>query len=112
MAEKTVRKTARKSLRRHAVRPPTHPGLILRDITLPTVSVDKSRIAAMLGISRSHLYGLLAGHKSLSPTMALRIAQLFGGEAETWMRLQVAHDLWHARQGLDVTSLPSMKDAA
>jgi antitoxin HigA-1 len=107
-----VEKMNRKSLRRLTVRPPTHPGLILRDMTLPSVAVDKTRIATMPCISRSHLYGLLSGHKSLTPTMALRIAQLFGGDAETWMRLQVVHDLRHTRQGLDVGSIPSLKEAA
>jgi antitoxin HigA-1 len=105
-------KVNQKNLGRHRVRPPTHPGLILRDVILPSVAVDKSRIAELLGISRSHLYGLLNGSKSLTPKMALRIAQMFGGIAETWMRMQVAHDLWHARQGVDLGSIPRLKDAA
>jgi antitoxin HigA-1 len=85
--------------------------LLLRDFTLPSVAVNKIQIAAMIGISRSHLYGLLNSSKSFTPTMALRIARMFGGEAETWRRLQIADDLWHARQGLDIGSIPSLREA-
>ena len=30
--------------------------------------------------------------------MAIRLSKAFGSSAEHWMRLQMAHDLWHAEQ--------------
>ena len=39
------------------------------------------------------LHGILSGRKPLSAVMCLRVARLFGGSPEVWMRLQAAYDL-------------------
>ncbi|WP_244594619.1 HigA family addiction module antitoxin [Methylosinus sporium] len=37
------------------------------------------------------------GHHGLTPEMALRLEQAFGGSADAWMRMQIAYDLARAR---------------
>jgi len=39
------------------------------------------------------LHGILAGRKPLSAILCLKVARVFGGSPEVWMRLQAAHDL-------------------
>jgi len=41
---------------------------------------------------------LLNGRIGVSPEMAIRLSQAFGGSAESWLRQQMQYDLWHARQ--------------
>lgn len=72
---------------------PTHPGEVLREIVLPAVTPGKAEIARLLGISRQHLYDVLGEKKPITSQMALRLAKLFGGEPETWLRMQMFYDL-------------------
>ena len=72
---------------------PTHPGEVLREIVLPAVKPNKAEIARLLGISRQHLYDVLAARRPITSRMALRLSRLFGGEPETWLRMQMAYDL-------------------
>ncbi len=44
---------------------------------------------------------LIAERKGFTPGMALRIGKLAGNGAPFWLRMQQAHDLWHAERALD-----------
>lgn len=73
--------------------PPIHPGEIIREDILPLVGLSVTAAAKALGVSRQMLHGILSGRKPLSAVMCLRVARLFGGSPEVWMRLQAAYDL-------------------
>jgi addiction module HigA family antidote len=96
--------------KRNADRCPSHPGAVMTDILLAT-GRKKSEIAELLGISRQHLHDILTGKKPVSPQMAVRFSKLLGGSAETWLRLQVAYDLWHAEREIDVSHIKPLKVA-
>jgi addiction module HigA family antidote len=51
-----------------------------------------------LGVSRKTLSELLNGHAGVSPEMAIRLAKAFGSTAETWLAMQMQHDLWLAER--------------
>lgn len=72
---------------------PTHPGAVLREIILPAVTPGKAAVAEMLGISRQQLYDILGERKPVTTRTALRLARLFGGEPDTWTRMQMNYDL-------------------
>ena len=57
---------------------PTHPGELLRDEVIPATGKTKTEIAALLGISRQHLYDILEERKPVSPAVAVRLGKLFG----------------------------------
>ena len=59
---------------------PTHPGELLRDV-IPATGKSKAEIAALLGISRQHLYDILKERKPVSPSVAVRLGKLFGDGA-------------------------------
>lgn len=90
--------------------PPTHPGEVLREIVLPSVKQGKAEIARLLGVSRQHLYDVLAGRRPVTTQMALRLVRMFGGTAETWLRLQEAYDLRtiEPRMADELAAIPSL----
>jgi antitoxin HigA-1 len=87
--------------KRHKKTPPTHPGQILRDDVFPALGLGVSEAAQELGISRQMLHKVLAGRAGVSPEMALRIGKFCGNRPEVWLRLQQAHDLWHAERSIE-----------
>lgn len=72
---------------------PMHPGEMLREDILPAVGRPKTEIARLLGISRQTLYDILNEKQPVTPAMALRLARMFGGTAESWSNLQRNYDL-------------------
>lgn len=71
----------------------THPGELLREDVLPALRVSKAQVARDLRVSRQQLYDILGEKKPVTPQMALRLAKLLGGSAESWLRMQHAWDL-------------------
>jgi addiction module HigA family antidote len=82
--------------------PPVHPGEILKEDVLPGVGLSVTAAAKTLGVSRQMLHGILAGRKPLSAVMCLKVARLFGGSPDVWMRLQAAYDLKKSEQNKKV----------
>jgi addiction module HigA family antidote len=90
---------------------PSHPGALLDDIILAT-GRSKVEIASLLGISRQQLYDIIRERKPVSPGVAARLGKLFGDGAAVWLRMQAAHDAWHAEREVDVSNIPTLKTAA
>lgn len=89
---------------------PSHPGAVIEDV-LDGVSMPKTEIADILGISRQQLHGILAGRKPLSPAIAVRIAKLIGGSPESWLRMQADFDAWHAARDVDTSQIKRLNVA-
>jgi addiction module HigA family antidote len=82
--------------------PPVHPGEIIKEDILPSAGLSVTAAAKALGVSRQMLHDILAERKPLSAVMCLKVARLFGGSPEVWMRLQAAYDLKRAEQNKSV----------
>lgn len=80
---------------------PAHPGEIVREECLKPLGLTVTAAAEALGVTRKALSGLLNGHTGVSPDMAIRLEQVFGSTADTWLRLQMQRNLWEARQRSD-----------
>jgi len=93
-----MKTTTRNGLKKGNGLPPIHPGEIIREDILPSVGLSVTGAAKALGVSRQMLHGILSGRKPLSAVMCLRIARLFGGSPEVWMRLQASYDLKRSEQ--------------
>ena len=94
--------------RRDRDRRPTHPGALLREDILPSLSKPKTEIARLLGISRQHLYDILDEKKPVSAEMAVRFGKLFGNGAGLWVRMQANYDVWAAERSVDVSAIPTL----
>jgi addiction module HigA family antidote len=80
---------------------PAHPGEVVRSACLKPLELTVTAAAAALGVTRKALSDLLNGHSGVSPEMAIRLEKVFGGTADAWLRMQMQHDLWQARQRSD-----------
>jgi len=92
---------------RQTGRCPSHPGALLDDI-IPATGKTKVEIAEMLGISRQQLYDIIREKKPISPSVAARLGKLFGDGAAIWLRMQAAHDAWHAEREVDLSAVPTL----
>jgi len=72
---------------------PPHPGLSVRHDCLEPLGLGVGEAAEILGVNRQTLSNLLNGRAGISAEMAVRLDKAFGGGAETWLRMQMAHDL-------------------
>ncbi len=101
-----------KKLLRSPNRCPAHPGKILHEIILPALDVSKAAIARALGVSRQTLYDLLNEEQAVTPEMAVRMSIVFGRSPESWLKMQNAHDLWHAQRKIDQKSLTPLHEVS
>lgn len=78
---------------------PPHPGETLREDVLPALGLTVTQAAAELGINRVTLSRVLNGKAGVSIDLALRLESwLDGPSAESWLKGQLAYDLWQAEQ--------------
>ena len=80
---------------------PPHPGLSVRHDCLEPLGLSVTEAAQKLGVSRKQLSDVVNGHSGISPEMAIRLDKAFGGDANTWYRLQAAYDLAQAIKQAD-----------
>ena len=75
---------------------PPHPGEVLQDTVLRDMTVTE--FARRLQVSRVALSRVVNGRAAVSAELAIRLAAALGGSAESWLRMQVAYDLWQAHK--------------
>lgn len=80
---------------------PPHPGRIVRQDCLAPLGLTVTEGAKILGVTRQALSNLVNGKAGVSPEMAFRLSKAFGSTPETWLRLQMNHDLAEIRQRED-----------
>jgi antitoxin HigA-1 len=90
---------------------PPHPGEFIRDVYLDALQLSVRDVASRLQVAPSTLNRILQGRSRVTPEMALRLSRCLGRSAESWLAMQAAHDLWQARQHLDLTGLQPLVEA-
>ena len=80
-----------------AMHNPPHPGGIVKRQCLEPPGLTVTRAAAGLGVTRQALSELVNGRTGISVEMAIRLSKAFGSTPETWLGMQMAYDLWQAR---------------
>ncbi len=81
---------------------PPHPGEFITEVYLVPNSLSGRELAAKLGVAASTLNRVLTGASGVSPEMALRLSKALGRSPESWLAMQYNHDLWQARQSVDL----------
>ena len=76
---------------------PCHPGEIVKYECLEALGLTVTRAAKGLGVTRQALSDVVNGRSSVSVDMAIRLSKAFGSTPETWLGMQMAYDLWQAR---------------
>ena len=80
---------------------PPHPGAFIRQQCLEPLGLTVTEAAKGLAVSRNTLSMLLNGRLGISPEMAIRLSQAFGGSPESWLQQQMQYDLWQAQTNRD-----------
>jgi len=78
--------------------PPIHPGEILLTEFLEPMGVTQYRLAKDIGVTPRRINEIVRGRRAITADTALRLGRFFNMEAQFWLNLQNAVDLWDAHQ--------------
>ncbi len=92
-------------------RRPSAPGDILRDMFLGEggLGITQGQLADKLGVSRQNFNTILNGKRAITPAMAMRLERVLGVEAQTWMNLQLAVDMYDTQHGPEAKRIAKLK---
>ena len=89
--------------------PPTHPGEMLLEEFLKPLGMTQAELAEKIGVSYPRINEMVRGKRGVTPDTALRLEQLFGMEAQFWLNLQLAWDLYHAAHSRTAKKIRKIK---
>jgi addiction module HigA family antidote len=72
---------------------PPHPGGVVLRQCIEPLGLTITAAAESLGVTRTTLSELVNGKRGISPEMAVRLSQVFGGSAASWLTQQAHYDL-------------------
>lgn len=72
---------------------PIHPGEILLEDFLKPIGMTPNALSKALHVPATRINDVVRGVRGVSPDTALRLARFFGGDARSWMNLQLTYDL-------------------
>ena len=79
---------------------PIHPGEVLREDFLVPLQMTPHALAIALRVPASRINDITLERRSVTLDTALRLARYFGGDAQSWLNLQIAYDLKQAQKEL------------
>ena len=91
---------------------PPHPGEFITEVYLEPNGISGRELAEKLDVAASTLSRILKGTSRVTPETALRLSKAIGRSPESWLTMQDAHDLWVARQHVDLKGVGKLKLAA
>ena len=94
-----------------AMQNPPHPGGIVRRQCLEPLGLSVTRAAEGLGVTRQALSDLVNENAGISIEMAIRLSKAFGSNPETWLGMQMAYDLWQARNRTNRITVEKFEEA-
>ena len=72
---------------------PPHPGTVVLAVCIEPLGLTITQAAQALGVTRTTLSELVNGKRGISAEMAIRLSQVFGGSAASWITQQAHYDL-------------------
>jgi len=91
--------------------------MLLEEFLKP-ICMSQTELAAKIGVSYPRINELIHGKRGITPDTALRLEQLFGIEAQFWLNLQLAWDLYRlihspaAKRIRKIKRLPALASVA
>jgi addiction module HigA family antidote len=94
--------------RQRTLRPPSHPGEILKNVWLEELSLSQSELAQLLADAtkgavkkntmQTKLSEIINGKRGMSAEFAVLLGRVLKTSPRMWMSLQVNRDIWEAEQ--------------
>ncbi|TCG08845.1 addiction module antidote protein, HigA family [Paraburkholderia steynii] len=72
---------------------PVHPGEVLREEFLAPLGMTAAELAGSLHTAASKIEDVVHERREVDAVLALRLARYFGGDAQSWLNLQLDFDL-------------------
>jgi addiction module HigA family antidote len=91
---------------------PPHPGEFITEVYLKPNNLSARELAGKLSVAASTLHRVLIGKSGISPEMALRLSKALGRSPESWLAMQYNHDLWQAKQHVNLRDVEKVRLSA
>ncbi len=88
---------------------PPHPGEFIKEVYLSPFNISSRKVAEKLKVSPSTFNRLIKGENNISPEMALRLSKTLGRSPESWLSMQDAYNLWHAKKNVDLREVERLQ---
>ena len=75
------------------LRPPVHPGTVLRLDLLEPLGMSINQLAKELRVPANRLSQIVRGKRGITADTSLRLGRYFGFSPEYWLNMQAHHDL-------------------
>ena len=72
--------------------PVLHPGIVLVENFLEPLGISQERLAKIIQVPPQRIGEIIAGKRSISAEIALRLAHSFGLSKHCWLTLQARYD--------------------
>jgi antitoxin HigA-1 len=95
-----------------AMHNPPRPGEFIAAVYLEPKDISGRELARKLVVAPSTLSRVLKGASGISPKMALRLSKALGRSPESWFAMQYKHDLWQARQHVNLGNVGKVRFTA
>ena len=92
-----------------AMHNPPHPGEFIKEVYLIPYDISSRRVAEKLKVSASTFNRIIKGENNISPEMALRLSKTLGRSPESWLSMQDAYNLWHAKNNVDLRKVEKLE---
>ena len=91
--------------------PPVHPGAFVKEL-IQEYGMSMYALAKALAVNPIRIVQIVHGKRAVTPDTAMRLAIYFGGDAQSWLNLQLAYDLKMAQKSLVKTINAEIKPLA
>ncbi|MBI5572443.1 MAG: HigA family addiction module antidote protein [Desulfomonile tiedjei] len=89
--------------------PPIHPGEILFEEFMKPLGLSQNALARHLGVDPRAVNQVVNGKRSITATMALRLARYFRMTPGFWMNLQARYELEMAKDAAEAEIRKAVK---
>ena len=86
-----------------------HPGEVLREEYLKPLEMSSNALSKALNVPASRMNDIVLERRGITPDTAMRLARYFGGDAQSWLNLQIAYDLKVAQKELTLLIAKEVK---
>lgn len=100
IARESIRKTDFRGVTTGKRLAPVHPGEVLLKEFIEPMGLTRYKVTKAIKVQQRRIDEICSGERAITAATALRLAKLFGMEAQTWMKLQAQYDLEIAEREL------------
>ena len=79
---------------------PVHPGEILKHEFMEPFGLSSNRLAKHIGVTPARINEYVRARRGITAETALRLAQYFNTDAQSWMNLQHHYEIEVAEQAI------------